>query len=204
MAAARRAEQGKRSAAALRLLLASAAISSRVNSSKISFGSRPAPSMCSLWTAGSTSGMPPNSMRMAAPRAAGCGRVATCRYWIASPASARSRLEARAIGVRAHLLQFALAGRARDVAAEQLPQGFEFEDFSAGFHECYLYLRRLRKAFSITPSVPSVICRSFRPAGLTHSTRQTSSPAQSVAAGDAAEVIDQHVVVFRCCPRRRA
>ncbi len=42
--------------------------------------------------------------------------------------------EARAIGVRTDLLQFALAGRAGDVAAEQLPQGFEFEDFGAGFH----------------------------------------------------------------------
>ena len=40
-------------------------------------------------------------------------------------------VELRAIGERAHLLQFAFAQRARDVAAQQLPQGFEFQDFSA-------------------------------------------------------------------------
>ena len=71
---------GKRSAAAARCDLASAATSSRVNSSKISLGSSPAPSMRSLCTAGSTSGMPPNSMRSAAPRPPDCGCRAACRY----------------------------------------------------------------------------------------------------------------------------
>ena len=52
---------------------------------------------------------------------------------MASPASARSSVRLRAVGERADLLQLALAERARDVAAYQLPQGFEFEDFSAGF-----------------------------------------------------------------------
>ena len=40
-------------------------------------------------------------------------------------------VELRAVGERAHLLQFAFAQRARDVAAHQLPQGFEFQNFSA-------------------------------------------------------------------------
>ena len=35
--------------------------------------------------------------------------------------------------MRLHLVQFAPARRAGDVAAQQLPQGFEFENFRAGF-----------------------------------------------------------------------
>src|SRR6476660_4051217 len=102
-----------------------------------------------------------------------------------------SGVELRAVGKRRDFFQFAFAERARDVAAYQLPQRFEFEDFSAclqgssrkmkpSYGSRLLYLARLRKAFSITPRVPSVISRSFRPSGFTHSTRQTSSPAHSV------------------------
>jgi hypothetical protein len=40
-------------------------------------------------------------------------------------------VELRVLGERGHFFQFAFAQRARDVAAYQLPQGFEFEDFSA-------------------------------------------------------------------------
>ena len=41
------------------------------------------------------------------------------------------RVELRPVRDRAHLLQFAFSQRARDVTAHQLPQGFEFQNFSA-------------------------------------------------------------------------
>ena len=85
--------------------------------------------------------------------------------------------EARPIRVRPHLLQFAPAERAGDIARQQLAQRFEFQNFSAGFQRgffprapltCgarYLYFPRSRKAFSITASVPSVISSSADRAG---------------------------------------
>ena len=63
------------------------------------------------------------------------GAAAACRYWMASPASARPSSSCARSAMRADLFQFALAQRARDVAAHQLPQGFEFEDFSAGLQD---------------------------------------------------------------------
>ena len=134
MVCARRPRRGKRSAAAVSSDLASAARSSSAKRSKISLGSRLAPSMRSLWTAGFEIGQAAEkSMRMAAPRAAGCGRAARRRYSMASPASARSSVQPRAVGVRLDFFQLAAAQRAGDIAAQQLPQGFEFENFGAGF-----------------------------------------------------------------------
>src|SRR3954447_7871359 len=92
MVAARTPRRRKRSAAAVRTDLASAARSRRAKRSKISLGSRLAPSMRSLWTAGSISGSPLKSTRMAAPPRAACGRAATRRYSMASPVSARSAM----------------------------------------------------------------------------------------------------------------
>src|ERR1019366_10774700 len=46
-------------------------------------------------------------------------------------------VELRAVRKRAHLFQFAFAQRARDVAAKELPQSFEFQDFSACFQDGY-------------------------------------------------------------------
>ena len=43
----------------------------------------------------------------------------------------QGRFELGPVGDRTHFLQFAFAQRARDVAAQQLPQGFEFQNFSA-------------------------------------------------------------------------
>src|SRR5579871_2092396 len=80
----------KRSEAAVSTDLASAARSSSNKTSKISFGSRLAPSIRNLCTAASRSGSPLKSTRIAAPRAAGCGRAASLRYSTASPVSARS------------------------------------------------------------------------------------------------------------------
>ncbi len=90
--------------------------------------------------------------------------------------------QALAIGVRLQLLQLAASERAGNVAAHQLPQGFEFEDFRAGLQEgwSYLYFPRSRKAFSITASVPSVISSAARSRWRTHSTAQTSSPGKSL------------------------
>ena len=42
--------------------------------------------------------------------------------------------EARAVGVRLDFIELAPAERARDIAAEELAEGFEFEDFGTGFH----------------------------------------------------------------------
>ena len=78
---ARRPSRGKRSAAAVSSDLASAARSSSENTAKISLGSRLAPSMRSLWTMSSVSGRPLKSTRMAAPRAAGCGRAASAQVF---------------------------------------------------------------------------------------------------------------------------
>ena len=89
--------------------------------------------MRSLWTAVSTSGMPPKSMRMAAPRAAGCGRAASAQVFDGLAGLGEIVDEALAVGVRLHLFQFAAAERARDIAAHELPQRFEFENFSGGF-----------------------------------------------------------------------
>ena len=86
------------------------------------------------------SGRPPKSMRMAAPRAAGCGRAARRRYSMASPLSARScRRRSRSL-CGWSFVQLAPAHGARDVAADQLPQRFEFEDFRGGFQARLLIL----------------------------------------------------------------
>ena len=97
-------------------------------------GSRLAPSMRSLWTAGSVSGRPPKSMRMAAPRAAVCGREAERRYSMASPASARSASNGSRSWMRLEFLQLAPAQSRGHVAAHQIAHAFEFEHFGAGSH----------------------------------------------------------------------
>ena len=85
-------------------------------------------------------------------------------------------VEALAVGVRRSLFQLAAAQRAGDIAAHQLPQGFEFENFSAGFQSWSLrplgwIFPLFAEALSITPRVPSVICELGSRAGVTHSTR---------------------------------
>jgi hypothetical protein len=45
-----------------------------------------------------------------------------------------------------HLLQFAFTQGARDVAAEELPQSFEFQDFSACLQDRHFLEKRARQA----------------------------------------------------------
>ena len=89
--------------------------------------------MRSLWTVVSVSGSPLKSTRMAAPRQPSAAARRARRYSTASAVSARSPFQARAVGVRLQLVQLALAERTGEVAAQQLPQAFEFEYFRAGF-----------------------------------------------------------------------
>src|SRR5437016_11518755 len=74
--------------------LKSAARSSSEIRSKISLGSRLAPSMRSFSAAVRRSGTDEKFSRMAAPRWAGLGCAAERRYWIASPTSANASVKA--------------------------------------------------------------------------------------------------------------
>ena len=130
-----RPSRGNRSASrGQHAILASAARSSRANTSKISLGSRLAPSMRSLWTAafgvGQAAEIDPDG-RAARRRLRTRGQRADIR-WLR-----RLRpdpLPAAPIRVRLDLFQFAPSQRAGDKAPDQLPERFEFENFGGGFH----------------------------------------------------------------------
>ena len=98
------------------------------------------------------------SMRMAAPRAAACGRAAVRRYSMASRGLGQVRFQARAVrcaGATCSSSRAARAGSTHSGRADCRSASNSRTSALMDFTTCHF--RRSRKAFSITGSVPSVM-----------------------------------------------
>ena len=165
--------------------------------SKISLGSRLAPSMRSLWTAASRSGRPPKSMRMAAPRAAGCGRGGRAQIFDRLAGFGQVVVQARAIGVRLRPcpVRAGPAGSRRSGPAS-CRSASNSRTSALVFKAAHLYFRTFAKGF-FNHRQRALGDLQIGQVGAPHPLDRADIVAGAeLAAGDAAEVVDQHVVIF--------